>query len=52
MYSIIRAPLYISGFASWDGEFVELLKYSQIFHSELSALGDSTTSVAEKFISL
>lgn len=48
MYSVIWDPSYVSGCPSWDGEFLELLKYSQIFHREFSALGDSTTSVTEK----
>lgn len=52
MYAMIRTTSFISGFASWDVEFVEVLKYSQIFHSELIALGDSTASVTEKFVSL
>jgi len=33
MYSIIEFSPYISGFVSWAGEFVELVKYDQIFHS-------------------
>lgn len=46
---MIWPPSFISGFVSWVGEFSELLKYRQIFHSELSAVGDSTVLVTEKF---
>lgn len=45
MYSIIEVPPYISGFASWTGEFAELLKYSQIVRSDTSVPGASTISV-------